>query len=143
MRALHVESLKSLCRRHTQTQTDAEEAIKLNSQYAKAHHRLGVAKLGLARYQDALPHFRRVCVLEPQDAAARAKLQEVQQLVKKIAFEEAIRFEEESPFNNFDYEAMGVCVCARVCWQNVLACRRGRRSIRRTSDFQSRHCRRS
>ena len=87
-------------------QSDAEQAIKLNSSYAKAHHRLGVAKLGLGHYQDALPHFRRVCVLEPQDAGARNKLKEVVDLAKKVAFEEAIRFEEPSPFDNFDYEAI-------------------------------------
>ena len=63
--------------------------------------------MGLGHYQDALPHFRRVCILEPQDAQARLKLQEVMQLAKKIAFEEAIRFEEESAFMNLDYESMG------------------------------------
>ena len=48
----------------------------------------------LAHYEKALPDLKRVCQLQPNNRGARTKLKEVQTLVKKLAFEKAIAFEQ-------------------------------------------------
>merc|ERR1719197_1033720 len=87
---------------------DASKAVELDSSYAKGYHRRAVAKLGLGHYKEALPDLKRVCMLQPQDRSARSKLSEVGALVKRMAFEAAIVFEQRSVFEEIAPERMQV-----------------------------------
>ena len=63
-----------------------------------AHPTPTAAQIGLGHYNLALPDLRRVCELQLASRIAREKYKEVGALVKKIAFERAIAFEQVRVF---------------------------------------------
>ena len=69
---------------------DAEAALKLNPNYAKAYYRKGCALLVLQRYKEAKIAFTSCAKLSPNDKAAREKLQLTTKIIKEEAFAKAI-----------------------------------------------------
>mmetsp|Transcript_34875 Transcript_34875/g.73891 ORF Transcript_34875/g.73891 Transcript_34875/m.73891 type:complete len:497 (+) Transcript_34875:51-1541(+) len=72
--------------------SDAEIAISLKPEFAKAYYRRGVAYMALAKYEEAHKDFHKLCQLEPQDRTARERVQEAKRLLKRAqsaAVEEA------------------------------------------------------
>jgi serine/threonine-protein phosphatase 5 len=54
---------------------DAEQAIKLDSGFIKAHYRRGASHMALGKFGDAVDDFRLVLKLKPGDAEAKKRLQ--------------------------------------------------------------------
>jgi len=74
---------------------DAARAIDLDKTYAKAYYRRGSALVALGKYKAGLKDFKKVVQIYPKNKEAQDKLQQCEKAVRKIAFEEAIKTEEE------------------------------------------------
>jgi len=51
-----------------------EQALRLNLDYAKAHHSLGIALEQAGRVQEAVEHYQQALRINPDDAEARSAL---------------------------------------------------------------------
>ena len=65
--------------------SEAQQALALDGDNAKATYRLGRALHGLARYGDAAKALERACALSPGDAAARRALADVRRDAREAA----------------------------------------------------------
>ncbi|KAI6225969.1 Protein-serine/threonine phosphatase [Aphelenchoides besseyi] len=72
---------------------DANTALKLNPSFVKAYFRRASANLALGKYKLALADYDRVRKARPNDKDVQLKYDEVQKIVKRIAFERAIASE--------------------------------------------------
>lgn len=77
--------------------SDAEEAIKLDASFIKAYYRRASANMALGKFKESLKDFRTVVKYVPQDADARAKLAEVEKIVRKAEFEKALASDDSKP----------------------------------------------
>ncbi|KAK9467449.1 Metallo-dependent phosphatase-like protein [Lipomyces arxii] len=88
---------------------DATNAIKLNPDYIKSYYRRAVAYTAILRPKDALKDFNTVVQRAPGDKSAKAKRDECQKIVRRLAFEAAIEVgDEPSIADTIDYESMTV-----------------------------------
>ncbi|KAK9238869.1 Metallo-dependent phosphatase-like protein [Lipomyces kononenkoae] len=88
---------------------DATKAIDINPDYVKSYYRRALAYTAILRPKDALKDFNTVVQRVPTDKNARAKRDECQKIVRRLAFEAAIEVgEERSVADAIDYEAMVV-----------------------------------
>ncbi|KAK9471282.1 Metallo-dependent phosphatase-like protein [Dipodascopsis tothii] len=88
---------------------DASEAIKLNPAYVKSYYRRATAQMALVRPKEALKDFNAVLARAPSDKTARARRDECQKIVRRLAFEAAIDAgEDKSPSADVEYESMTV-----------------------------------
>ncbi|KAK9318906.1 Metallo-dependent phosphatase-like protein [Lipomyces orientalis] len=88
---------------------DATKAIDINPNYIKSYYRRALAYTAILRPKDALKDFNTVVQRAPADKSARAKRDECQKIVRRLAFEAAIEVgEEPSIADSVDYEAMVV-----------------------------------
>ncbi|KAK9451991.1 Metallo-dependent phosphatase-like protein [Limtongia smithiae] len=88
---------------------DATQAIKLNPDYVKSYYRRATAYAALLRPKDALADFNTVVQRVPGDKVVRAKRDECQKLIRRLAFEAAIKVADEpSVADTIDYESMVV-----------------------------------
>ncbi|KAG0238867.1 Serine/threonine-protein phosphatase 5 [Actinomortierella wolfii] len=69
---------------------DGDKAIEVDPKYAKGYYRRGVGKYALSRFKEAAKDFRIVVKLAPNDKDARAKLEDCEKIVQRLAFEAAI-----------------------------------------------------
>eukprot|EP00761_Pharyngomonas_kirbyi_P012257 gb/GECH01012284.1/.p1 GENE.gb/GECH01012284.1/~~gb/GECH01012284.1/.p1 ORF type:complete len:415 (+),score=108.05 gb/GECH01012284.1/:1-1245(+) len=76
---------------------DAEKAIELDPQYAKAYYRKGSAHMALGKFQEAIKDLKEVISVAPKDRGARRKLTQCQRELKRIRFEQAIASEQTQP----------------------------------------------
>lgn len=88
---------------------DASKAIECDPEYAKAYFRRATAHIAIFQPKEAVGDFRKALALAPSDPAARKKLRECEQLVKRIRFQEAIHnTEPPSPLANINIEDMDI-----------------------------------
>jgi serine/threonine-protein phosphatase 5 len=66
---------------------DANSALKIDPSFVKAYFRRASAHLALGKYKLALNDYSRVKNARPLDKDVEAKFNEVQKIVKRIAFE--------------------------------------------------------
>lgn len=78
---------------------DASESIKLNPGYLKAYYRRAVAKTRLMKFKEATMDLNTLLKLKPDDKPSKALLNELNKLIRKIAFEKAIQVDEEDLFD--------------------------------------------
>jgi serine/threonine-protein phosphatase 5 len=77
--------------------SDATRAVELDPRYPKAYYRRASALFALGKKRDALRDFASASRLVPGSAEARAKLAEVERVVRREAFEAAISAGRERP----------------------------------------------
>ncbi|KAK7206203.1 Metallo-dependent phosphatase-like protein [Myxozyma melibiosi] len=88
---------------------DATEAIRINPDYIKAYYRRATAYAAIIRPKDALKDYQTVVKRAPGDKSARAKRDECQKIVRRLAFEAAIEVgEQPSVADSIDYASMVV-----------------------------------
>ena len=73
---------------------DAEEAIKLDPAFIKAYYRRASANMALNKLKLSLRDFKTVVKYVPRDPDARAKMSEVEKIIKKVEFEKALSYDE-------------------------------------------------
>jgi len=74
--------------------TDASKAIELDKTYAKAYYRRGSALVALGKYKDGYKDFKQVVAIFPKNKEAQDKLKQCDKVLKRLAFEDAIKVEE-------------------------------------------------
>lgn len=72
---------------------DANEALKLDASFIKAYYRRASANMALSKFKESLKDFRTVVKYVPQDRDAKAKLIEVEKIVRKMEFEKALAYD--------------------------------------------------
>ena len=87
---------------------DSKKSIEIDKNYAKGYYRLGSAQLGLGKYKEALKSFKLVVKLYPTNKEARDKLTNCDKIVKRIAFEDAISFNEVPISESIDLTTIDV-----------------------------------
>jgi serine/threonine-protein phosphatase 5 len=75
---------------------DADACLQLDKNYLKGYYRRAAAKMALGKPKEALKDFETVVKFKPKDEDARAKYNECNKLVKRIAFEKAIAVDDGS-----------------------------------------------
>ncbi|KAF8650446.1 hypothetical protein AX16_005249 [Volvariella volvacea WC 439] len=75
--------------------SDASQAIDLDPAYAKAYYRRATCFIQIMKPQSAVPDFKKVLALEPNNESVRAQLTSTQKLIRRIEFEKAIELDEE------------------------------------------------
>lgn len=73
---------------------DADKALQLKPSFTKAHFRRASAHLALGKYKLALGDYDKVRRACPNDKDVQKKYDEVNKIVKRIAFEKAIAVDE-------------------------------------------------
>ncbi|CAO1635934.1 unnamed protein product [Jaminaea pallidilutea] len=73
---------------------DATKAIALDAGFAKAYYRRASAYLSIVQPQKALPDLQQILKLEPSNRQVQQQAQDVQKLIRRLAFAAAIRVEE-------------------------------------------------
>lgn len=74
---------------------DASASIEQDPSYTKAFYRRAVAYSAILRYKEALADFKVVVDKAPADKDAKLKYAECQKIVRRIAFEKAIKVDDE------------------------------------------------
>ncbi|EMD37858.1 hypothetical protein CERSUDRAFT_50822, partial [Gelatoporia subvermispora B] len=75
---------------------DADMAIQLDPNYAKAYYRRATCYLQTLKYKQAIADFKKILVLEPQNQLVRTQLDSTQKILRKFEFEKAIEVEDEA-----------------------------------------------
>lgn len=78
---------------------DATKSIELNPSYLKAYYRRAVAKSRLMKYKEAINDLNILLKLKPDDKPSKLLSNELNKLIRKIAFEKAIQVDEEDLFD--------------------------------------------
>jgi len=86
---------------------DSSKSIELNPSYAKAYYRRAIAKSRLLQYKEATIDLQDLLKLKPDDKNSKALLNELNKLIRKLAFEKAIQVDDEDLFN-FSLEGLRV-----------------------------------
>lgn len=73
---------------------DATKAIALDASFTKAYYRRASAYLSIVQPRKALPDLQHIIKLEPSNKQVLAQAQDVQKLIRKLAFAAAIRVED-------------------------------------------------
>lgn len=73
---------------------DATKSIQLDSKYVKGYYRRAVSYMSLGKFKLALKDYETVTKARPNDKDAKQKYVECNKIVKKLAFEKAIRVED-------------------------------------------------
>jgi serine/threonine-protein phosphatase 5 len=88
---------------------DASKAIDLDRSYLKGYYRRASANMAMGKFKAALRDFEAVKKAKPGDKDARVKYDECNKIVKRQAFEKAIRVEDAKPLSEtLDLESMAV-----------------------------------
>ncbi|CCH41597.1 Serine/threonine-protein phosphatase [Wickerhamomyces ciferrii] len=77
---------------------DATRAIELDPSYLKAYYRRAVAKSRLLKHKESTEDLNIILKLKPDDKNSKALLQELNKLIRKLAFEKAIQVDDEDFF---------------------------------------------
>eukprot|EP00126_Sphaerothecum_destruens_P006007 Sdes_comp19168_c0_seq1m9948 len=87
---------------------DAEKCIEKDKTFIKGYYRRASAFMGLGKFKESLKDLRTVVKRVPNDRDARLKLKECEKIVKKEAFEEAIKTEtvHKSALDDVDVNSM-------------------------------------
>ncbi|XP_064599585.1 serine/threonine-protein phosphatase 5-like [Liolophura sinensis] len=88
--------------------SDASKALELDKTYVKAYYRRASANMALGKFKLALKDFEAVAKAKPNDKDARAKYNECNKIVKRIAFEKAIAVDDKSVAEQIDLESMAI-----------------------------------
>lgn len=99
---------------------DATKSIEIDKNYAKVnfflfywnikkgYYRKGSANLALGKYKEALKDFKKVVQIYPRNKEAQEKLKQCEKIVRKIAFEDAIKTENNDIKIQIDYNSIEV-----------------------------------
>ncbi|GAA5901883.1 hypothetical protein JCM8208_006627 [Rhodotorula glutinis] len=74
---------------------DSSRAIELDSRAVKAYYRRALANLAILKPKAAIVDLKKVISLDPKNTAAKSQLDATQKLVRRLAFESAIKGKEE------------------------------------------------
>eukprot|EP00158_Paraphelidium_tribonemae_P004415 Partr_v1_DN26742_c1_g1_i3_m8493 putative serine threonineprotein phosphatase len=72
---------------------DADAALQLDPAFIKAYYRRASANMALSKFKESLKDFRMVVKYAPGDPDARAKLKEVEKIVRRVEFEKALSYD--------------------------------------------------
>jgi serine/threonine-protein phosphatase 5 len=75
---------------------DANEAIRLDKNFAKAYYRRASANMALFKFKESLRDYELVLTISPRDADAMKKKKECEKIIQRKAFEKAIAVESKS-----------------------------------------------
>lgn len=78
---------------------DSTKSIELNSNYLKAYYRRAVAKTRLLQYKEAIKDLQIILKLKPDDKNSKNLLNELNKLIRRLAFEKAIQVDDEDLFD--------------------------------------------
>jgi len=87
---------------------DASKSIELDKTYAKGYYRRGNAKIALGKHKEALKDFKQVVKIYPSNKEARDKLQQCEKIIRKMAFEDAISFNETPVSQTIDADSIAI-----------------------------------
>ncbi|XP_035689914.1 LOW QUALITY PROTEIN: serine/threonine-protein phosphatase 5-like [Branchiostoma floridae] len=74
--------------------SDASKALEVDSSYVKGYYRRASANMAIGKFKIALKDFETVVKVRPNDKDAKAKFTECNKIVKRQAFERAIRVDD-------------------------------------------------
>lgn len=114
---------------------DANSAIKIDPQYAKAYYRRAMCYMQILKPQSAVSDFRKILSIEPNNYTVRNQLLSTQKHIRKIEFEKAIEVEgEKNPVDRcYEIIAEGGCEVENTYTGPKLAFENGKYSI--TQEF--------
>ncbi len=87
--------------------SDSTKSIELNPKYTKAYYRRAVANIAILNYKNAVKDLKIVLNRVPKDKNAKQSLDECQKIIRKKAFENAIKVDENiSVFDTFNINSV-------------------------------------
>jgi len=79
---------------------DADAAIECDPSYAKGYYRRASANFALHHFKLARKDFQKVCKMNPKSKDARAKLAQVEKVMREEAFAKAIEADQTAPLSS-------------------------------------------